>query len=213
MAEFIRARSDEQKDQRIQEVKDAVYTLFCEIPYHEITLTTIAKKLDWTRANLYKYFSTKEEIFLELSSDTRDTYYDALKAAIPNGCNYSKEVFAEVWAGILNAHQDHLHYADILSTIVETNVSVERLAAFKRGYYNRAYELCDIISAHFKMDKDMTYEMFLNVHYHAVGIFSACQWNPLIAEALAKENLDPPKIDFCDNMKKYILMNLNYYCS
>ena len=208
MAEFIRARSEEQKEQRMQEIKDAVDALFKEKPYHEITLTTIAEKLDWTRVNLYKYVSTKEEIFLELSADKRDIYYDALKAAFPEGCGYSMEVFAEVWAGILNAHREHLHYCDILSTIIETNVTVDRLAAFKKRYYNRVYEIADILSAHFGFSRDESYNILLNVHYHSVGIDSIMRWNPLVAEALAKEHIEAPKFDFKDNMKRFILMNL-----
>ena len=38
------------------------------MPYTEIAITTIADKLIWSRANLYKYVTTKEEIFLELSA-------------------------------------------------------------------------------------------------------------------------------------------------
>lgn len=213
MAEFVRARSTEQKEQRMNEIKEAVDTLFSEKPYHEITITTIAEKLDWTRANLYQYISTKEEVFLEICADKRDLYYEALKAAFPPDCGYTLEVCAEVWAGIINAHKDHLHYCDILSTIIETNVSVDRLATFKKNYYQGAYEIADILVANYGIDRETAYELFLNIHYHAVGIYSICRWNPLIEEALAKENITPPNIDCRQNMKNFILMNLKHYCS
>lgn len=211
MADFKRARSEEQKNQRMQEIKDTVDALFAERPYHDITLTTIAEKMNLTRANLYQYISTKEEIFLELSADKRDVYYAALKAAFPKDCGYSIEVIAQVWAGILNAHRDHLHYCDILSTIIETNVTVDRLAAFKKRYYKKAYEVCDGISSLTGLSREDAYTLFLNVHYHAVGIESMCRWNPLIAEALAKENIPAPDIEFRENMREYIYMNLSYY--
>lgn len=213
MQEFIRARSAEQKEQRMQEIKNAVDELFQIQPYHEITLTTIANKLNWTRVNLYKYVSTKEEIFLEICADYRDDYYAALKAAFPVNCGYSIEVFAEVWAGILNAHQEFLHYCDILSTIIETNVSIERLGKFKKNYYIKTYELVDLISEHFNIDKDKTYEMFLNIHFHSVGIHSVCRCNPLVVEALKKENLTAPSINFRENMKEFIRMNLELLCN
>ena len=213
MPDFKRARSDAQKEIRMQEIKTAVDQLFAEKPYHEITLTTIADKLEWTRVNLYKYISTKEEIFLDICGDKRDVYYDALRAAFPENCGYSADVFAEVWAGILNAHRDHLHYCDILSTIIETNVSVERLAQFKKTYYEQAYRVSDLLAAHLGLDHDAAYEMFLNIHYHAVGIDSINRWNPLVSEALAKVNIQPPNFDFRENMKRYIGMNISYYCS
>lgn len=84
-------------------------------PYGKITLTTIAEKLGWSRANLYKYVTTKEEIFLEISSDKMAAYYSSLLSAFPEGNNFSAPVIAEVWSGILNAHQDYLRYVSYLS--------------------------------------------------------------------------------------------------
>lgn len=211
MTGFKRARSEEQKEQRMQEIKNAVDELFSEQPYHDITLTTIANKLNWTRVNLYQYISTKEEIFLELCADKRDLYYDALKAAFPKECGYSLEVFAEVWAGILNAHKDHLYYSDILSAIIETNVTIDRLAAFKKRYYEKSHEVTALLCANLSISNEDCYEMFLNIHYHAVGIHSICRWNPLVFEALAKEKIERPNIDFRVNMKEFILMNLKHY--
>ena len=104
MAEFIRARSAEQKEQRLDQIKDAVRRQFATRPYHEITLTTIADELGWSRANLYKYVCTKEEVFLLLTADELDAYFDALLAALPEGCGLAPDVIAEVWAGIANAH-------------------------------------------------------------------------------------------------------------
>ena len=138
MAEFIRARSAEQKGQRLEEIKGAVRRQFATHPYHEITLTTIADELGWSRANLYKYVSTKEEVFLLLTADEMDAYFNALLTALPEGCGLAPDTVAEVWAGIANAHQEYFRLGDLLTTIVETNVTVERLMAFKRAYYDHA---------------------------------------------------------------------------
>ena len=45
------------------------------MPYTEIAITTIADKLIWSRANLYKYVTIKEEIFLEISASSADEAY------------------------------------------------------------------------------------------------------------------------------------------
>lgn len=211
MPEFKRARNEEQKEQRMQEIKNAVDELFQELPYHEITFTTIADKLGLTRAHLYQYISTKEEIFLEICADKRDLYYEALTVAIPKDSGYSIEVIAEVWASILNAHKEHLHYCDILPTIIETNVRVDRLASFKKRYYEKAYQVSEQICSQLGLSKEEAYHLFLNVYYHAVGMYSVSRWNPLVTEALAKVNITPPAVDFRKDMKEFILMNLQSY--
>ena len=94
MPDFIRARSSAQKEQRMAEIKQAADELFHEKSYHEITLKGISERLGWSHAALYKYVSTKEDIFLELCADARGEYVSSLLAAYPNGCAYSHEVLA-----------------------------------------------------------------------------------------------------------------------
>ena len=42
--DFKRARSSEQKSQRMASIKQVAAELYREFPYHEITLTTIAER-------------------------------------------------------------------------------------------------------------------------------------------------------------------------
>lgn len=60
-----RARTDEQKEQRIAEILDAAARLQAQLDFDKITLAAIAKEANFTRSNLYKYFRSKEEIFFE----------------------------------------------------------------------------------------------------------------------------------------------------
>lgn len=209
MSEFVRARSAKNKQLRMQEIMDATDLLFKQYPYHEITLTTIAEQLSWTRANLYKYVSTKEEIFLALTSQKMDLYFSAMLSAFPKESQYSIDVFAKVWASILNAHKDYLHYSDILSTIIETNVSVDRLADFKINYYQRSGELSQRLGHLLSISQDEAYQLFLAVHYHAVGIYSLCLWNPLVHDALMQAHIEEPKIDFLNNLEHFIYVQLS----
>ena len=211
MLDFVRARSSEQKGLRMEEIKRAADQQFMEKPYHEITLTTIAEKLSWSRANLYKYVTTKEEIFLELSADKWNAYFAALRAAFPAECAYSAEVFAEVWTGILNAHMDYLRYSSILIAIIETNVTVERLAIFKKSYHDQADEISERFASILHITPEEAYEIFLAVHYHAVGMSGYCVVNPLVKQALDLAGVKLQKIDFRKVMKTFIGMNLSYY--
>ena len=208
MAEFIRARSDEQKALRLGEVKAAARRQFAERPYHEITLTTIADELGWSRANLYKYVSTKEEIFLSLAGDECSSYFEALLAALPEGCGFSLDVVAEVWAGIANAHQEYFRLGDLLATIIETNVGVERLAAFKREYYVQVEAMERRLPAIVDVAPEDVEWLMLAVYYHAVGLVSGCWANPLIAQALDMIGRPRPQIDFKAEMREFIAMCL-----
>lgn len=212
MADFIRARSADQKIQRMEEIKAAARDQFDHCPYHEITLTTIAESLGWSRASLYKYVTTKEEIFLELSADARDSYYDALLTAFPEGCGYSMDVAAEVWAGIINAHQDWLRYGDMLFTIIETNVTIERLMEFKGSYYERVGAIKERFSKVLGVPEDQVENLINAITFHGIGLVSMCWHNPLVAEALDRLGIERSESDFRTDMRDFIKMCLESYC-
>ena len=210
MAEYIRARSDEHKEERMTQIKDATATLFESAPYAEITLTTIAEKLGWSRANLYKYVTTKEEIILEIAADKMEAYYGSLISAMPEGSNFSTEVISELWAGILNANQDYMRYVSYLNPVIETNVTVERLAVFKKKYYDLAYALRDRLSENLGISHESAYKIQLDVLFYASSNAVCCYKNPLVQKALKKIKITPPKMDFYKDMKDFLKMRLEY---
>ena len=184
---------------------------FATRPYHEITLTTIAEELGWSRANLYKYVTTKEEIFLLLTGNECDTYFDALLAALPEGRERALADVADTWADVASAHQEYFRLGDLLTTIVETNVTVERLMAFKRGYYERVAELRAHLPQVIGIAPERVEPLLLAVYYHATGLVSSCWSNPLIAEALERLEIERPELDFRAEMRDFIGMCLEHY--
>lgn len=211
MAEFIRARSDEQKSQRMDDIKKATYQLFSEFPYHEITLTTIAARLGWSRANLYKYVATKEEIFLELAADARNSYYSELRDAFADSEVYGTDKAAEIWAKLSANHRDWPLFGTMLMTIIEQNVTVERLKVFKKGYYDQLAPL----SQHFSKSLGVTEESFpalLNtVYYHETGLAGNCLNNPLVAQAVSELGIDRSVPDYQSNMQNFLTMCISYW--
>ena len=107
MADYIRARSDEQKEERMSQIKKAADELFKTMPYTEINLSNIAEKLDWSRANLYKYVTTKEEIYLEITQDRMTEYLNSLLTVFPEGCKFTPECVAEIWTAQVTSHEDY----------------------------------------------------------------------------------------------------------
>ena len=211
MSEFIRARSKAQKEQRMDEIKSAVADLFREKRYHEITLKSISERLGWSHAALYKYVGTKEEIFLELCADTRAAYMASLLSAYPEGCSYSLDVLAQVWAEQLSSHRGYLAYSDLLFTIIEKNVSAERLAEFKRDYYRDQSQLTERFKTNLGIMPHRADQLFNSVLFHAVSVNGWCTENPLVAQAMEIAGLTPCIPDFKEEMRDFITMCLEYY--
>jgi AcrR family transcriptional regulator len=126
-----RARSQEQKEQRIDEIVQATARLYERHTLEDITFASIAKEADFSRSNLYKYFNTKEEVFLELLR------YDISRwrketAELFGGTKYTVESFAAAWVDLLLKQDRMIRLLSILFTTLEKNASLESLIDFKR---------------------------------------------------------------------------------
>jgi AcrR family transcriptional regulator len=129
--DWVRARSDEQIEQRVSEIVDATARLYKEHRFEEITFAMIAKEADFTRSNLYRYFETKEDIFLELLSHDIEIWRNHVLETFPDEFIPAQE-FAERWVNLLLEHARLIKLFTILYTMLERNASMEALVAFKQ---------------------------------------------------------------------------------
>ena len=97
---FLRAHGEKEKQERVQQIIDATIKLYDEIGYDKITFSKIALNLNFSRINLYNYFSCKEDIFLLiLMQEIRQMVADAevsFTAPIDD-----LDAFCQKWAAML----------------------------------------------------------------------------------------------------------------
>lgn len=210
MPEFIRACSAEQKEQRMDEVKQAAARLFSTHPYHEITLTTIADELSWSRANLYKYVRTKEEIFLSLAEDARDAYYEALLETFPGSPAVSPDAAAASWAAIVERNTGWFHLLDLLFNIIEANVAVEKLVHFKRGYFAMLPQLQWALSASLGVAPERVEPLMNTVSYQAVGLVNNVCNTPQVHAAMREMGFEPRPTDVRGEMEAFVALLLEH---
>ena len=97
---FIRARGEEQKKIRIQQIVDAAASLYAEVGYDKVTFSQIGRKLSFSRLNLYNYFHCKEDIFLTLLlQDIGEMVEDAGKTF--SGMVTDRDAFCLAWAELM----------------------------------------------------------------------------------------------------------------
>lgn len=212
MEEFIRARNPEQKKQRLEEIMTATDKLFHEHPYHEVTLTTIAEELHWSRGNLYKYVTTKEEIFLELYAQKQLAFTTELEAAFRGKTGLSDEDFAAIWSDVLGRHQDYLRYHGILATIIETNVTLDSLTAFKKRSFADRQPVFDLLAAQCPgLPEKLVRQLFFALLYQGCGLYTHTHCSELTAKAMAAAGQLVSHDRFEPLFADFMVMCLKYY--
>ena len=127
---FIRARGDEQKKIRIQQIVDAAAALYAEIGYDKVTFSQIGRKLSFSRLNLYNYFHCKEDIFLTLLLQDRWKMVEDARHSF-SGAVTELDAFCLAWAELLLRHQRMLALFSIVNTVILKDASSEMHRRFR----------------------------------------------------------------------------------
>lgn len=140
---FLRAHGEEQKQKRIQQIITATASLYDEIGYDKITFSKIALRLNFSRINLYNYFSCKEDIFLLLlMKEIKAMVADAEKTFISA---YSDlDIFCERWAEMLLRHQRMLSIFSVTNTIILAGATDEQHKFFRLNVYQEYCKLAKV---------------------------------------------------------------------
>ncbi len=206
-----RARSPEKKQERFNQIMEVTNDLFLKQSYHDITFTTIAKALNWSRGNLYKYVNTKEEIFLEIYLSKQEEFIDSLKESFELK-KIDQVYFANKLSQCFDQHRLYLRYHNILSSIIETNVSVEKLADFKIKSYKQKEYFFELLQVQCpQLSSKQVKMLFLTLMYHACGLDSHTHGTKLLEDAMALANLEIYYDDYRQLMSNFIIMCLNNF--
>ena len=126
--DWERARQPEQKAVRRQAILDAARSLFTESSYDEISLNGVAREAGMNKANVYRYFSSREEIFLTIYEAEQDEFIRSLIARLKKMRPKEKVgAICRVWVEVSVEHRALLDLLPQLSTSMEKNSSVEQL--------------------------------------------------------------------------------------
>lgn len=132
---YQRARTQEQKSQRLDDILDATESILDEGSYHDVTMSAIAERVGYSRANLSHYVKSKEEILLLLYvrslrgilEEMRKFDLGPLDVSSADGLEHA----AALLASILSSHGNFGRLGALLASIIETNVSLECLIGCK----------------------------------------------------------------------------------
>ncbi|MCJ8272038.1 MAG: TetR family transcriptional regulator [Psychrosphaera sp.] len=137
-----RATTDEKKHERKKAIYEAAFALFKENGYENVSFNGIAVKAGFTKSNMYRYFCSKEEIFLNVFADLFEHWLEDCCARLQKlEQNVAAESYAKTYVQSLMAHPQFLDLTPLLLISLEKNSSFEQLLAFKRVAMNLLFQI------------------------------------------------------------------------
>jgi len=210
--EWERARSEEQKELRIAEIVAATERLYKKYSFEEITFVLIAEEANFTRSNLYKYFNSKEEIFLEFLKQDIILWRKDIVKTYKKKKRYSAEEFVSVWVEILNRHNRMLDLLSILFHFLEKNSSLEGVTTFKFAIKHELAILIELLCDIFPNLRPEKAAEFIYLYTStAIGLYQMTNYTEVQLKAMENPELSDMKIEFntyFEDAVKYLLQGL-----
>lgn len=193
----IRARKEEDKTERRQRLLAAARELLEAQPYADIKMQDVAERAGFAKGTLFFYFETKEALFLQLLEVELFLWLDALEQALSEGGRYTEERVARTIATTLAAQPLLTPLLVLLGTVLEQNIAVERIVAFKTALLSRLgaagqkleRRLPDLPAGHGP-------QTLLRVYALVIGLHQLTDPSPAVRKALEQPELSPLVMHF-----------------
>ena len=164
--------SPELTNARKEEIISACKTLYEHMSFKDITILKIAEYTTFSRASIYNYFETKEEIFLAILQKEYEIWVADLNSLTESIESMTKNEIAKALASSLEKRKLLLKLMSMNLYDIEENSREERLCEFKIAYGNslKAVDrlLCKFCS---DMDADARQEFLYSFFPFIYGIY------------------------------------------
>ena len=206
--EWQRARSSEQIELRVAAILDAAGAVFKKESYENVTMLMIAKEAGFTRSNLYRYFKTREEIFIALFMADVDTWVKQVVSVFTK--EETIELFAQKWSVVLCQQTRLLELSPLLAPSLEKNTSADMYRKIKVLLYERIGELIPVLQKVLPfMSVDAFFEFFLFHQAFLAGAWPMANYSAMQRSVLDELALPKLVIDFAAFYQKSIYMYLS----
>lgn len=186
-----RARNEQAKLDRRQALFDAALALLLKTSYGAITLAAVARGARLSKASVYSYFRSKDELFFALYETVQARWFEDADDALQNAAAPLTGIgLMQLLAQTSIRHRAALPRLATLSSALEENLSDETLRGYKQRLWVRLVHTGAKLEARFPALKKGGGVRLLQ-HFHAltVGIYELCNPPPAVVRVCAELNL------------------------
>jgi AcrR family transcriptional regulator len=201
---FQRARRPEHKQQRREAILDAARTLALESGVQSVSLGDVATAAGMAKSNVLRYFETREEIYLELTTDA----FGEWSAALPARLGARRSTPARVAAVLADSLSERPLLCDLLSQVsatLERNISPARGRDFKLSMHEHAGAVSAAVTTALPGLTDaQAYDVLAASFALVAGLWPAAHPCAELAAVLELPELVHTRIDFHASLRRLL---------
>jgi len=182
-----RAVSEADKSARRAAILTAADTQFRAAGFEKFSMEVLSRELEVARGTLYRYFSTREELLLNLYQRRQRQFVDALINATRVGIG--DEDFLRLWYDLSLADPTLIALRLRLTNVIEHNVEQEVLVATKQAMSEDFNRLCAHLSGVLRLPQPQTDQLVVALLALLLGAAQADAAPEIDTSALPAETL------------------------
>ncbi len=208
--DFQRARQPEQKEQRRQDILKAAAGLFDEKGLEKASLSKIACSAGISKAGVYRYFESREAIFLQLLGESFAEWIssvEALLAPLSGENTGDPEAVAKALTRSLLERPRLCALGAATATILERNVSEAGVVEFKTRMVPLFIRMANALHAALpQLPMERIRSLMLYVHAAQNGLWPAAHPPPAVRKALMRPELSMMRVEWARDLEQMLLM-------
>jgi len=192
-----RARSQSDKALREQQILDAAEKLFLEHRFHGLTLADVARETGVTKAALYRYFRSKELLFIAVYRRAMADWVLDVEATGP-------EAFPDQFVDRILAHPVFCGLTAILHIALETGLSEEEAREFKLFLLAQTRRITAVIAAATDQDEAACLRYLMQCQQALIGCWHMSHPPEPARKAMQVEPLTVFQTDFSETLRRHL---------
>jgi AcrR family transcriptional regulator len=205
---FQRARQPAQKEQRRAHlVATARALLVGGAGVRSLSLNGLARRASMAKANVYRYFETREALLLVLLAEEWQRWFADLRAAWPSGpaAPVDLEGVAALLARSLAQAPLLCELTAALPSVLEQNLTAAAIGDFKRASLALFADIADVLAAAVPAHPPAVYAALLHDAAHLLmGLYPALHPSPAAQVALEAPELAFFRRDFAVEFERML---------
>lgn len=208
--DFQRARTDSQIEERKNEILSACAKLYDEGGHDNVHFKAISEMTSFARSTIYKYYTTKEEILLDLLRSDLENWSRDIVDMNESHESLTREEYARYLAKIYQKSDRTLRLVSILYSTLEENSSLEKLVEFKKRFIPLMAPLIEGLDKFFPDADEKAKQTFMNASFcYIIGLYPLSHQTKKQKEAIRLSGFPHIDINFKEMLYAGLLLLLS----
>lgn len=191
---FQRARSEDQRAIRRQEILGTASAMLEEMPVSDISLNELSRRTGLAKPNVLRYFESREAILLELFIEAWDEWLAALPSlfeghlTLKSNARQRGDRIAQIIARSLAVRPAFCDLFSAHASVLEYNISGAIAARFKHAALANVHTLAQLLHARLPELGNLAEQLSAQIGFSMSAVWSHSRPSPGV---LAASDVDP----------------------